>query len=177
MTHPTPKQTSQARRRAMCSALALTCVLALGACVGSNPRIQTSKQQGDNSTATDETNSGIVGKLEAEIAALKVKLESEQTVQQSGIFNFAKQTSSALVSGGSVLFAMMTLFYMNHRAHGAIVRDLVDVIRRMIPLVNADDHRQNIAFDPGFGSPSLPGSQERKTGGANLSAQKSAGNV
>lgn len=87
----------------------------LAACASPSQGVKTSKEQGDSSTATD------------------------QTVQQSGIFNFAKTTTSALMSGGSVLFAMMTLFYMNYRAHGALVKDLVDIIRRIIPLVNRED--------------------------------------
>ena len=142
MTHPTPKQTSQARRWATISALALLCVGGLGGCLGSNPQIETSKQQGDNSTAAD------------------------QTTTQSGFLTFSKSTQAVGLAGGSLLTVIVLLMTLNYR-----------VLMKMIPLVNADDHRQNIAFDPGFGSPSLPGSQERKTGGANLSAQKSAGNV
>ena len=142
MNPRTPKQTSQARRWATISALALLCVVSLGGCASSNPQIETSKQQGDNSTAAD------------------------QTTTQSGFLNFAKSTQAVGLAGGSLLTVIVLLMTLNYR-----------VLMKMIPLVNADDHRQNIAFDPGFGSPSLPGSQERKTGGANLSAQNSAGNV
>ena len=95
--------------------LAILGLCLLGACASPSQSVKTSKEQGDSSTAVD------------------------QQVQQSGIFNFAKTTTSALMSGGSVLFAMMTLFYMNYRAHGELVKGLIDVIQRIIPLVNRED--------------------------------------
>ena len=91
MTRPTPKQTSQARRWVTSSALALTCALALGACVGSNPQIETSKQQGDNSTAAD------------------------QTTTQSGFLNFAKSTQAVGLAGGSLLTVIVLLMTLNYR--------------------------------------------------------------
>ena len=171
MTSPT----SLTLRLATCLALTSLCAVGLGACASPSQKVATSKEQGDSSTAVDENNSGTVGKVEAdlraEIAALKLKMESQQTTTQSGIFNFAKTTNSALLSGGSVMFAMLSIvhvvLYLGYR-----------IVTRMIPLINADDHSAlDITPDPGFGSPSLPGSQERKTGGASLSAQKSVSNV
>lgn len=96
------------------AALSLALMFSVG-CASPSQGISTSKEQGDKSVATD------------------------QQVQQSGLFNFAKTTSSAMISGGSILFAMMTLVYMNHRANNALVMELVDIIRRMIPLINVGE--------------------------------------
>jgi hypothetical protein len=91
MNPRTPKQTSQARRWATISALALLCVVSLGGCASSNPQIETSKQQGDNSTAAD------------------------QTTTQSGFLNFAKSTQAVGLAGGSLLTVIVLLMTLNYR--------------------------------------------------------------
>lgn len=135
-------RTSHRLRLATNLALALCCAVGPGGCIGASQKVATSKELGDNSTAVDENNSGTVGKVEAdlraEIAALKLKMESQQTTTQSGIFNFAKTTNSALLSGGSVMFAMLSIvhvvLYLGYR-----------IVTRMIPLINADDHEKATA--------------------------------
>lgn len=86
--------------------LAIIALCLLGACASPSQSVKTSKEQGDNSTATD------------------------QQVQQSGIFNFAKTTQAVGLAGGSLLTVIVLLMTLNYR-----------VLMRMIPLINTDEHR------------------------------------
>ena len=84
-------RTSRCLRLATTLALALCCAVGLGACASPSQKVATSKEQGDNSTAAD------------------------QTTQQNGFLTFSKSTQAVGLAGGSLLTVITLIIVLNYR--------------------------------------------------------------
>lgn len=137
MTAPTSLTT----RLATFLAPALICASLLGGCVGASQKVATSKEQGDNSTAVDENNSGTIGKvaadLRAELAALKLENKNAATASGNG---YAKTTQVMGMTGLACMVVIVVLIVAMALIIWWITRMFMDLLEKIIPLINVDEH-------------------------------------